>query len=347
MQNHLDAAPGNSVAMGTFTVAHNRTQPLDAVWDIVTFCWQAMTDTTQWRGGATVQGDKARYSIRHWVKFVEVTVGNRGWHVHLHAVLFLERTLSQDELETLQNRMYDRWAQRAVKLGFKRPSRERAVLLEQASTQDDVQAVANYVAKGHLKLESLHHEITGGAQKRARGDNLSPFELLEVIGHAQANGDNCARELKLWWEWEKASKGRRQCSWSRGAKDALGVFEVADSDVETDDLLDEQDELEQDSDQDEQDEQDELESVDPHVVALVDKEQWKEIADNTALRLEVVRYVQGARDLQHAVKRAHRILDVYGIRHRSVCIEQSSNTLDAVAPPLIPEQLPTFRSTLV
>jgi hypothetical protein len=61
----------------------------------------------------------------------------------------------------------------------------------------------------------MAHEVTGGHRKegRARGGR-TPMQLL-----AEAVETYEESALARWWEWEAASDGRRQLTWSTGRRD--------------------------------------------------------------------------------------------------------------------------------
>ena len=61
----------------------------------------------------------------------------------------------------------------------------------------------------------MAHEVTGGHRKegRPRGGR-TPMQLL-----ADAVETYEESALARWWEWEAASDGRRQLTWSTGRRD--------------------------------------------------------------------------------------------------------------------------------
>jgi len=73
-------------------------------------------------------------------------------------------------------------------------------------------------------------ELTHSMPGRAR-DDLKTRPVWCLIDEAMIDGDGDA--LRLWHEWEKSSKGKRQVGWSRGLRDrfAPDVSELTDEDV--------------------------------------------------------------------------------------------------------------------
>lgn len=70
-------------------------------------------------------------------------------------------------------------------------------------------------------------ETTLGGFKKARKGNRTPFQILADIIE---NGEE--KDLKLWGEYERVSKGRRALTWSVGLREwaQLGV-ELSDEEV--------------------------------------------------------------------------------------------------------------------
>lgn len=284
----------HDVAFLTLTVRHTKKDSLKAVWDVVTKCWAGVTQTAAWRGSKKVAGDKARFGIAHWLKVVEVTHGKSGWHVHIHALLLTEKTLSDEEKETLESRIYARWSAAAERNGFEAPTRERGVKLEQAAKADDYDALSDYLAKSQLiGITGLADEMTGSVVKRAKGENRSAFQVLESLGQEQT-----AADLAIWYEWETFSKGRRQIAWSKGTKKLLGVDDLTDEEIS--DGLD----------------QEFAEAA--YTVATIPSLEWTRIQSDIDLRNVVVEEVSRAGNASSARVRATRILKKLDVEHTSL-----------------------------
>ncbi len=82
----------------------------------------------------------------------------------------------------------------------------------------------------------IAHEVTGSHRKEGRrAGGRTPMQLL-----ADAVDTYEESAMARWWEWEQASEGRRQLTWSTGSRDlrklaGLGA-EVTDEDVAAEDL---------------------------------------------------------------------------------------------------------------
>lgn len=289
----------HSVAFCTLTLAHSADQGLTEVWDTISAAWRGVTGTASWRGGPRTEGDVARFGIAHWVKAVEATHGQNGWHVHVHCLLLLERSLDEGELGKLRGRIYDRWSAAAVRRGFKAPTVERGVKLELAANSGDLGALAGYMTKGQLEGLSLANEITGGQViKQAKIGNRTPFQVLADIGKAKAAGDDYARDLAIWGAWERESHGRRQMAWSKGAKDALGITDLDDQELLAED--------------------DGQFMSEAWAVASIPAEQWAKISGNTAFRCDLIELLRYEETAEKAQATALRFLEDHGIYARPV-----------------------------
>ena len=95
-------------------------------------------------------------------------------------------------------------------------------------------------ATPYASAEALGRELFGSWTKGARGvwSTVPAWRIAETF---QATGE--VDLLDLWHEYERASKGRRQVTWSRGLRDLLEVGveqsdeQIAAEEVGTVDLL--------------------------------------------------------------------------------------------------------------
>lgn len=216
---------GCDAAMVTLTMRHHEGQSLKELWDAVTSAWHAVTSGKLW------MADKAEYALRGWVRVVEVTRGENGWHVHVHALMIFDRPVPLSRLTVLANRMWRRW----------NAALQRRGLDSLPGVGADVKkASLRAGAKGglHEYFVKLSHEIAGGQAKLGRGKGRTPFQIL-----ADAVGGGEAGDLAAWWEWESVSRGRRQIAWSKGLREWAGLGaeqtddEIAGEDLESEDML--------------------------------------------------------------------------------------------------------------
>ena len=162
-----------------------------------------------------------------WARVVEVTDGDNGWHVHVHALLcFGEQVSAELVAGSVGARMFSRWRAALERKGFD-ASEEHGWDLRRVQLGDG--DLADYFTK-------IAHEVTGSHRKDGRrAGGRTPMQLL-----AEAVKTYEESALARWWEWETASEGRRQLTWSAGARDlrklaGLGA-EATDEDVAAEDL---------------------------------------------------------------------------------------------------------------
>jgi hypothetical protein len=226
-------AAGHAVVLGTLTMRHNKGHRLAELWDAIGPAWNRTTSGAgvAWNGSKRVTGDigdKARFGIDGYVRVVETKHGGNGWHPHIHFLLFLDAPLTSAQTQDLSRRMFARWETALAKSGF-------SVVEEHGIDLRPVKdaALADYFTKGtYTSSTGAAYEVTGSHSKKAGKGGRTPFELLAaVVEEADADA------LDLWHEWEKASKGRRQLTWSRGLRSLLGL-----DDEKTDEEIVEEDE---------------------------------------------------------------------------------------------------------
>lgn len=208
---------GVQVYMVTFTFRHGRRQSLDAT--LATFL-RAVRVMWQ-RKGYRALSAKAR--IVGFVRALEVTYGDHGWHPHCHVLLFVDSGSSVSP-EQLAASLRALWLSAMDSCGLS----GNGHAFDFRSTRG---AVADYVSKwGHDPQVdmpwSASAEMTKAHVKQGRGSSRSPFKLL----YDSLMGDD--RSGALFREYAAAFKGRHQLQWSRGLRQLLGLVEDAPTDEE-------------------------------------------------------------------------------------------------------------------
>lgn len=210
------------VAFGTFTVRHNRRQPLATVWDGVAAGWKRVRTGKSWTTAVE------RFGIEGYCRVQEVTFGVNGWHPHVHS-LFIGSGLNSDaEVERFFMPTWKRWAAGAQSVGLEAPLPRGSEWHLVNGGHLSGTALGEYLSKGYDAAAAIGMEMTQTQSKVAQGVHKTrpTWELMQ----GAINGE--VRPLRLWWEWEQASKGRRQIAWSRGVRERFGLVEVEKSDDE-------------------------------------------------------------------------------------------------------------------
>lgn len=242
-------AGGGRVAMTTFTIRHNKRHPLAQLWPAISDAWHAVSSGDAWNIEQEMFGVVMERVVRtgknkgklvsakriRTIRVIEVTNGANGWHIHVHSLLLLRNDVNPLDVELLGDQMFMRWRDSVTRAGLPAPSWSHGIdakLL--GGDQVDVD-LADYFVKatydGRDIASSASMEVARGDLKSARGDNRTPFQILESV---VAVGD--ADDLDTWHEWEAASKGRRQVAWSVGLRAELLAAAVELSDEEVADL---------------------------------------------------------------------------------------------------------------
>lgn len=220
------ADTGGSAVLLTLTMRHRAGQRLTDLWSALSAAWGAVTSGRAW------SAEQDRYGVLGWVRTVEATHGEHGWHLHVHAVLVFDGPVSVDMAGELGGRMFGRWERALSRRGLASvQDRGGLDVREVRMTADSLDRVAEYLSK-------ITHEITSPSTKDGRFGNRSPFAILR---DALATG--LADDAELWITWEQSSHGRRQLTWSRGLRDWAGLHvertddEIVAQDIRGDDVL--------------------------------------------------------------------------------------------------------------
>ena len=196
----------------------------EGCWDALGYAWSSVTSGSSWAK------DTDRFGgLLGWARAVEATDGANGWHVHVHVLLCFADPVSADIVAaSVGARMFGRWRRALERRGFS-ASDEHGWDLRRAQLGNG--DLADYFVK-------MAHEVTSGHRKDGRYGGRTPMQLL---GEAVDTYEETA--MARWWEWETASDGRRQLTWSTGRRDLRALAglgqeatdeEIAEEDQEAD-----------------------------------------------------------------------------------------------------------------
>lgn len=256
---------GGGVIFGTATMRHWQRHRLGDLWDALSSAWHEVTSGASWtrwqegcghgvpvervvRRGAR-KGDVVVEERLPWLRTVECTVTPNGWHLHVHFLMFVDRPVTDATAEELSEPMWQAWRSGVKAAGLpapvRRPGREGVGFQGgwdvQAVGPGELDAIGQYFTKAvydGAQLAAL--EVARGDLKDGRGaGSRTPFGLLRsLVGHELVGDDGQrfaavdADDLALWSEWEQASKGRRQLTWSQGLRQLVGLVPDERSDEE-------------------------------------------------------------------------------------------------------------------
>lgn len=207
---------GFKVMLATFTIPHGIGDDVDAIRK------QMMK---AWRCGSTSRAGKSMrkmIGLIGYIRVIEVTYGENGFHPHMHVLLIVDTTWSPEVIRRL---WYPIWLDGCRKSGLGDPSELHGVRV------DDGERAAQYVTKW-----GLDSELTKGHLKKGK-TSVNPWDLLRV--HSLGlDHPSIAPELRevfqtlnidekraggLFLAFFRAFKGSRQLYWSNGLRDKLGL----------------------------------------------------------------------------------------------------------------------------
>jgi hypothetical protein len=270
-------ARGLKIALLTLTMRHRAHHRLTDLWDALSPAWQAALTTDR-----AVRRARTTVGLVGWVRRVEATYGQNGWHLHVHALLFYE---DGSNLGDLREAIWAGWLRRLTDRGFDAVE-ERGISLFELDLAGAHEEIGSYLNKATYygrTSKSAAHELGGQIGKRGRRGNRAPFDVL-----ADVIADGLAEDAGIWAEWERTSRGRRALTWSQGLRDAL----LTDAERSDEEIA-----AETDGDQ-----------VD---VVFLERAAWTEIVDRQ-LEVSLLEAIEHAA-LANSYDAAAAFLDQYGL----------------------------------
>lgn len=211
-------AGGGELLFFTGTLRHHHGDDLAVTLDAVLEAWRKLTGNRPWKRW------KKDLGISGFIRSIEVTYGEHGWHPHAHVMLFLDEENSPEQLAEFRTWLFEAWANAVEKSGGKRPT-PQGLDLQKVDKKGKV--LARYLSKVQdEKKWQAGAEMARADVKSGRGHSLTPFQLLD-----EETPIDPARRACLWREYYQATKGRRAITWSRGLKDRYGIGEQDDEEI--------------------------------------------------------------------------------------------------------------------
>lgn len=152
-----DNHPGGCVYMLTLTARHHAGVNLRGLRRALTKAYQRS------QMGERVKRMRKRFSILSMLRRMEVNTGRSGWHPHIHALLFCDRKLSREELESLREWWFVAFGEAVTRQGFERPTKRDGIKITVADKQ------GQYLAKMGLL------EVAGDQDKIGRCPTCSRY----------------------------------------------------------------------------------------------------------------------------------------------------------------------------
>lgn len=204
---------GGHLLMLTLTIRHQWRHKLKFLLKALNAAYREI------RQGRAFMRFKAEYGLVGSVTGREITQGKRGWHPHLHALLFVERYCDMREQQKIKRWIHERWI-KALKKYNLNVTYERGVNISDIDVKD-----TDYLMKV-AEAWAGAGEVTGALAKEARRGNRTPQKLLRLA----ADGD--AEATRLYQEYAAATKGLKLLVWSKGLRKRLFGTEEEKTDQE-------------------------------------------------------------------------------------------------------------------
>lgn len=200
---------GGKIAMLTLTFSHDKTDKLK---DLLDKFGQA---TQRLFRGKAFDNIRKELDLIGRIRVYECTYGDNGFHPHAHIALFYNNDV---DLMDIRIKIYRLWEKACEKEGLK-TSFDFGLDLQSAE-----QAEEYFCKHGTWSIEQ---EMTKWHSKKGKlNTSLTPFDFLRYYMHTED-----IRYLKLFEEYAKAFKGKRQLQWSNGLKKRFIIEEKSDEEL--------------------------------------------------------------------------------------------------------------------
>lgn len=199
---------GGKIAMLTLTFSHSK---FDRLEDLIFKFGQA---TQKFMSGKAYQNIRNELGLIGRVRVYEVTYGDNGFHPHAHIALFYNNDV---DLIKIRIKMFELWEKACIKIGLT-TSFEHGLDLQSADHAED------YFSKHGTW--SIEQELSKSHIKKAKNGSLSPFDFLRIY---LSTSDE--KYLKLFQEYARCFKGKRQIQWSQGLKKRFIINDKTDEEL--------------------------------------------------------------------------------------------------------------------
>lgn len=196
-------ARGGHLYMLTLTLRHEDGSKLETLHDALNAAYRAVCQGRRW------QLARDRYGLVGRITGREHTHGRRGWHPHLHILLFSTDDLGERIFE-VERWFARRWRAELHKVG-QDADLEHGTDLRRADDK-----AGEYIGK-LARAWSVAAELAGKQEKGGRAGNRTPAQLLEraARGHERSG--------RLYQEYVAATAGRSWLQWTPGLRALVGL----------------------------------------------------------------------------------------------------------------------------
>jgi hypothetical protein len=222
-------AGGGTIYAATLTVRHSRADRLAPLLAAAVECWRTgVLKSHAWQ-------DRDTYGVHGYLRALEVTWGTRnGWHPHFHVPLFTSGHVTLSQAEDYFARIFSAFRSAAIAQGLSTPE----PIGQRITSVGTPSGLVDYVTTGktyggaeRLGLEVSHSQAKIG---RTRFSTEPAWDLLDRATRGDSAG------LRLWHEYEAATRGKRWHTWGPQARNGepgfrtllgLGAAEASDDNL--------------------------------------------------------------------------------------------------------------------
>lgn len=223
---------GYRVVMVTYTMRHNRHDPLQKNIDDLRLARKKMRSGRKW------QKFKKDYGYVGAISALEVTYSSdNGWHVHVHEIQFFNPEKSVLDLD-VKNVILDKWLDNDLSAwwcdSLKKVGRS-ATLKTGIDVTSANKYIAEYVSKYGKMPETEKWDIASEVAKsgsKVDASGLHPFGILNNTASPLIEQKERNKFTALWHEYATAFHGEKQLFWTAGLKDLLQIEETKVEDMD-------------------------------------------------------------------------------------------------------------------
>jgi hypothetical protein len=199
---------GGGVDFGTATMPHEFGHRLKDTYSVVAKAWNSVNVDK------SVRVFRRDHGYWGFIRTCEVTYGENGWHPHVHWLDFWEEPVTLVDRSRYLRKVLDAWRGSVLRQGFGSPSDAHGVRI--LPVRERVEGETAGDVGRYMTAMKAGHELTNLTTKEARRAGMAPFDILARVRQSEMWAG-------LWWEYEKATRGRRMLGRSRKLFERLGL----------------------------------------------------------------------------------------------------------------------------
>jgi hypothetical protein len=205
---------GGHFIFETLTIRHRPWERVQLQRRAIQGAWKAITK-------GSFKSTNGMYDQVGFFRVAEISSGDKGENLHLHVIRFIDRWLTESEIQEWKSKIFNKWSSSLVAHGMQAPKADFHDFRQVASLDD----FAGYLTKNFDNPkkpgEDFDHE---------QSQDSSTWRILDA---AIASPNSSAR--RRWNNYETDTFRMHQISWSRGLRERLGIgVELSDEELSSD-----------------------------------------------------------------------------------------------------------------